>query len=244
VVNQVTLSGFGEGSVVATCPSGELALSGGWAVRYDSGATIYRSARSGTRGWAVYVNHPSSALVTSYAECLTGAPGAAIAERSASVSVAPSTANQAFPKCNAGEVVVGGGFAFDLHTGVELDVFRDKSSDTQWWGQVVNFGATSTLASIYAECLASSGASMKATTLSNLNVAVGGQGSALSVACPSGYYLSGGGFEDDAGAFVYDVQARVVLGDSGGSSIVWTASLYANGGHQDGLSVLAICLHL
>ncbi len=74
VVNQITLSGFGEGSVVATCPSGELALSGGWAVPYTSGATIYRSARAGTRGWAVSVNHPSSVLVTSTAECLTSAP--------------------------------------------------------------------------------------------------------------------------------------------------------------------------
>jgi hypothetical protein len=229
--------------VVATCPSGEIALSGGWAVRYDSGATIYRSSRSGARGWAVYVNHPSSVLVTSYAECLTNVHGATIAERLAQVSVAAGSANRAYAKCNAGEVVVGGGFAFDLHADVALDVFGNNASDTQWEGQVVNLGAASTLATVYAECLAYSGASMKATTLAGVNIAPGNQGSALSAACPSGYYLSGGSYIDQPAGFVYAMSAQMVLGDNG-SSIVWKALVYANGEHQAGLEVEAICLHL
>jgi hypothetical protein len=245
VVNQITLSGFGEGSVVATCSSGELALSGGWAVPYTSGATIYRSARSGTRGWAVYVNHPSSVLVTSYAECLKDASGAAMAERSALVSIAPNAADRAYPKCHAGEVVVGGGFAFDVHTDVGLDVFRENSSDTQWWGQALNYGTTTTLATVYAECLAYSGATMHATALTQSGIiAAGGVSSTDSLACPSGYFTSGGGFEDDAGAFVYDMQTQLVLGDSGGSYRVWVVSLYADRGNQNGLWVEAICLHL
>src|SRR5262249_44792557 len=118
VVSQSTLSGFGEGAVVATCPSGELALSGGWAAPYNSGATIYRSTHSGTRAWAVYVTPPSSVLITSYAECLKTASGPTIAERRARVSLAANPAGQASPRCPAGEVVVGGGFAFDRHTDV------------------------------------------------------------------------------------------------------------------------------
>jgi hypothetical protein len=230
--------------VVATCPSGEIALSGGWAVPYDSGATVYRSSRSGTHSWAVYVNHPSSALVTSYVECLKDATGAAIAERLAQVSVAAGAANRANPKCHAGEVVAGGGFAFDLHTGVGLDIFDSNSSDTQWEGQLVNLGATTTLASIYAECLAYSGASMQATAFVGLTIAAGNRGSAYSGACPSGYYLSGGGFiGQPGGSFVYDTQAQLVLSDSGSSSIAWAASLYANDGHEVGLGIGAICLH-
>ncbi len=182
--------------------------------------------------------------MTSTAECLTSAPGATIAERLAQISLAPNTAGRAYPKCNAGEVVVGGGFAFDLHTDVTLDVFRENSSDTQWSGQAVNRGATSTLASVYAECLASSGASMKATALTDSGIiAAGGRGSTFSVACPSGYYMSGGGFEGGRSGFVYDMQAQLVLGDNG-SYRAWMVSLYANGGIQDGLLVEAICLHL
>ena len=78
VVSQATLSGTSVGPVVATCPSGEIALSGGWAVAYNSGATIYRSERTGTGSWGVYVQHSSSVGVTTYAECLANATGATI----------------------------------------------------------------------------------------------------------------------------------------------------------------------
>src|SRR5262249_8009943 len=78
VVSQATLSGTSVGPVVATCPTGEIALSGGWAVAYNSGATIYRSARTSAQSWAVYVRHSSSVGVTTYAECLANASGAAI----------------------------------------------------------------------------------------------------------------------------------------------------------------------
>jgi hypothetical protein len=243
VINQITLSGYGDGSVVATCPSGELALSGGWAVRYDSGATVYRSSRSGAGAWSVSVNHPSTALVTSYAECLKDAPRATIAERRAQVSLAANTAGAATAKCNAGEVVAGGGFVFDQHTEVGLDFFSNNASDTQWEGQALNFGSTAALASVYAECLASIGASMQATAFAGLRIAAGNQGSAYSGACPSGYSLSGGAYNDEpGGAFLYDLQGRLVLGGGGGSSFIWAASLSANDGLDTGLEVQAICL--
>jgi hypothetical protein len=192
----------------------------------------------------VYVNHPSSALVTSYTECLTNAHSATIAERMAQVSVAAGAANRANPKCNAGEVVAGGGFAFDLHTDVGLDIFDNNATDSQWEGQVVNLGATSTLASIYAECLAYSGASMKATAFVGPSIGAGSRSSAYSGPCPSGDSLSGGGFiGQPGGSFVYGMQGQLVLSDSGGSSFVWAVSLYANDGHEVGLGAGAICLH-
>jgi hypothetical protein len=85
---------------------------------------------------------------------------------------------------------------------------------------------------------------MKATALTDSGIiAAGGRGSTFSMACPSGYYLSGGGFEGGRSGFVYDMQAQLVLGDNG-SYRAWVVSLYANGGIQDGLLVEAICLHL
>jgi len=243
-VNQLTLSGFGEGSVVATCPAGELALSGGWAIPYGLGATVYRSSRSGTRAWAVYVNHPSSALVTSYAECLKGAPGATIAERLAQITVAVNATDKADATCNAGEVVVGGGFALDQHQGVTLATFWNPA-ETQWEGHVVNLGAASTRATIDAECLAYRGASVQSTAFAGLIITAGNRGSATSGACPSGSFLSGGAYMDrPGGAFVYTMQAQVVLGESGGSLFVWAASLYANTGHDVGFEAGALCLRV
>jgi hypothetical protein len=241
VVNQVTLSGSGEGIVVATCPSGELALSGGWAVPYTSGTTILRSKRSGTRGWSVYVSFPSTVLVTVYAECLANASGATITERLAQVSVAPGGTVDAYPTCTMGEVVGGGGFALDAN--VVLYVFTNKL-DTQWWGMIVSHSANAALATIYAECLAYSGAYLAQSTNLYVTIAAGSTGSAISPSCPSGSYVSSGGFLHDENSFLYGMSTQRVFSDNGSTYIAWKVLAYARGTSPAEFRVDAICLHL
>jgi hypothetical protein len=244
VVNQVTLSGAGEGMVIATCPAGELAVSGGWGVKYNSNATILRSKRSGTGSWSVYVSFPSTVLVTVYAECLANASGATITERLTQVSVASGGQVDTYPTCNAGEVVGGGGFALDAN--LVLIVFTTKS-DTQWWGSIISHSANPALATIYAECLAYSGAYLALSTNQEINIATGSTGSVTAPPCPSGSYLSGGGFVHDDGSFIYAMSAQRVLSDNGSSYIGWTMLGYAYGRPgtvQVDVRVDAICLNL
>src|SRR5262249_45214332 len=104
VASQSTLSGTSVGPVLATCPSGELALSGGWSIPPHAGALVYSSERYNARSWAVYVRHGSSVNVTTYAECLANASGASIVGRTTYKSVAPGAHDDTGINCNAGEV--------------------------------------------------------------------------------------------------------------------------------------------
>jgi hypothetical protein len=232
VVSQTTLSGTDIGPVSVSCPAGEIALSGGWASSNSSDIFIYNSTRNGTGGWKVYVNHASSLLVNSYAECLKNASGATIAERLTQVSVAPGSTNSAIASCNSGEVLVGGGFA--LNTGLELYNFSANSA-TQWAGYAKNHGTTSGLLNTYAECLRYSGAHSSQTSYRQSSIAAGATGGTTSNACPSGTAVSGGGYADGIDAFIYTMSA-----DSGGTT--WTAYLYANGGKSELLNSYAMCL--
>ncbi len=232
VVSQTTLSGTNVGPVTANCPAGEIALSGGWATSNRSDLQVYNSTRSGTGGWKVYVNHSSSLLVNSYAECLRNASGATITERLTQVSVPAGGTNSAVASCNAGEVLVGGGYA--LNTGLEL-YNTSAASASQWRGYAKNHGSTSGLLNIYAECLTYSGAHSSQTAYRQSSIAAGDTGSTTSNACPSGTYVSGGGYADSADAYIYTMSA-----DSSGNT--WTAYIYADGGHSELLNSYAMCL--
>jgi hypothetical protein len=236
VVSQATLSGTSVGPVVATCPAGEIALSGGWAVAYNSGATIYRSARTGTGGWGVYVRHPATVGVTTYAECLSNASGASIAERVEYTSVGAHGFGRTLPSCNAGEVLVGGGFA--LATGLELDSSEPNPAlPMKWDGFSYNHGDSPASMNGYAECLAYARAHSSQTSSGGATIADGARGGTTSPACPSGTYVSGGGYgyATEATAFVYAMWAS-------GSGTTWTADLYAYGGADATLNSYAMCL--
>ncbi len=232
VVKQVTLAGTDTGPVTVSCPSGEVALSGGWATTNRSDLFVFNSTRSGTGSWQVYVGHSSSLLTNAYVECLRYASGATITQRLVQVSVAPGGINSATASCNAGEVLVGGGYA--LNTGLELYNFS-PASGTQWKGFARNHGTTSGLLNIYAQCLTYSSAHSSPTTFHQSSIAAGAVGSTVSAACPSGSAVSGGGYADSEDAFIYTMS-------SSGSGSTWTVYIFADGGHSELLNSYAMCL--
>jgi len=60
----------------------------------------------------------------------------------------------------------------------------------------------SALFNIYAECLTYSGAHSGQTTYKQSSIAAGATGSTASNTCPSGAYVSGGGYADSTDAFI------------------------------------------
>ena len=232
VVHQVTLSGTDVGPVTASCPSGEIALSGGWATTNRSDLFVYNSSRSGTGGWQVYVSHSSPLLANAYVECLRNAAGATIVQRLTQVPVAPGDINSATAACNAGEVLVGAGYA--LNNGLELYNFAPASA-TQWRGYARNHGTMTGLLNIYVQCLTYGSAHNSTATVNFSSIAAGATGSTVSGACPSGSVVSGGGFADSEGAFIYTMSAS-------GNGTTWTVYLYADGGRTEQLNSYAMCL--
>jgi hypothetical protein len=175
---------------VATCPAGEVALSGGWLI--DAHGNVKASQRSGN-GWGISVLSVDGAnvSVTTKVLCLGGVPGASAQEVSQLATANPKTGIRITATCPAGSVVVGGGFVNDL-TQIE---FLDQSSDvaSSWEGGFINNDPTiSRMLSGQAECLTAPGAHTTQVAVTASLVPGGTTGSALA-SCPAGLFLSGGG---------------------------------------------------
>jgi hypothetical protein len=200
VLHQQTLTGTSVGPVTVTCPAGEVALSGSWATSSSDGtnALVYNSSRNGAGGWNVYVQHSGSTLVNAYAMCLKNASGATVAERFAgSLSVNPGAYGSKFASCNAGETLVGGGFA----SSNGLTLYNFAASGATWGGYVYNITGSALPFSFYAECLTYSGSHSSLTSYAQAT------GHTVSNGCPSGSYVSGGGFAGNQNSHVYTMSA-------------------------------------
>jgi hypothetical protein len=217
--------------VTANCPTGELALSGGWAS--DPNTPIYNSSRTGGgsgNGWRIFP-YTSGALTNSYVMCLRNDPGASITQRQVMITVGAGTSGNSVAACNSGEVVVGGGFA-NPTPGVEIYNFTAQSNG--WGGYAKN--NTGSLADVffYAECLISSGAHTT-FTLPPAQTSVPGSGTgSTQITCPGSSLLSGGGYADQENAIVYS--------SSPNNSTTWEAALKDNSGSSNLLNVYAMCL--
>ena len=199
VLHQQTLTGTSVGPVTAICPAGEVALSGSWATSSSDGtnALIYNSSRSGAGGWNVYVQHSGSTLVNAYAMCLKNASGATVAERLGQITVNPNTYGTKFVSCNAGETLVGGGFASS--NGVSL--YNFTASGASWGGYAWNHTGGALLFNFYAECLHYTGSHSSSTSYAQAT------GHTVSNACPSGSWVSGGGFAANQNSHVFTMLA-------------------------------------
>lgn len=185
VVNQVSLSGTSSGPVTATCPAGELALSGSWATNSSdgSGAIVFNSTRNGSGAWNVYVSHSGATLVNAYVNCLKNPPaGATVSEVWAGgLSVPANSYGTKFASCGS-DTLVGGGFA--SNNGITL--YNFSNSGSSWGGYAWNHTTSAAAFSFYAECLHS------ATGHSASTLASGSSGTTAT--CPANTMVSGGGF--------------------------------------------------
>ncbi|HUY75514.1 MAG TPA: hypothetical protein VMV29_02005 [Ktedonobacterales bacterium] len=203
----------GGGYAAATCPQGDYALGGGWIVP-DTQASVYSAQVSGA-SWRVGVRaigHPIVVFVTAYVECLLGATSATLIQRPVSTYAVPNgTAVVGDAYCNPGETLVGGGFDLSASNG-SLEVQQDApieygdGGDTFLFFDVENHNSIVEPFTFSAECLSDVMASRYPLAGSvQVNVSASylyaapapvtaGETETLSVACPSGSWLAGGGF--------------------------------------------------
>jgi hypothetical protein len=199
--------------LIVYCPRGEIALSGGWDTE-GSAARVTQSLRYGTDGWQVFLYGPAVVSVTAYAECLKNAAGATISERANQVSILPGNAKLALSSCNAGETLVGGGFA--LGYGLDLYYFSPSADTaTQWVGYAQNDGDAYADLTVSAECLAAVKAQSRFTTSQQASI-------------------TAGGYATDSGATLSRMKAT--------GSTAWQAAIAASGGRDELLRSYALCL--
>jgi hypothetical protein len=229
VSDQTTIPAGKSAAIAATCPGGTQALGGGFASA--PGIRITRTMPDPS-GWLVSaLNTSASELpLTVYANCLRGDTGSV---RVVSADVLVSGGPMA--RCEKGEIVTGGGYSFDTDS---LDVYistpiGDSVDPSNAWSVMAhNQGADQTIR-VYALCLSNS--TLTSTLVRDqTNYLQGTDSVTVTLTCPSGAFMSAGGYEG-TGAYI----SRVNPADAGQWEVQVQGKIYFDGSLDH-----AVCLNL
>jgi hypothetical protein len=227
VLTQVTAPAGGVGHAVVNCPSGSVVTGGGFAG--NSNLFVYNTSATGN-GWEVYAQNLSGSdqLLNSYAMCLSNSSGST-QQVYAQVTAPGSSNGHAVVSCPSGSVVTGGGFAGNSN----LLVFNSSADGNGWGVYAQNNSGSGQLLNSYAICLSGTSGSTQ-QVVNQVTVSGSSAGQAVA-ACPSGTYLTGGGYAGNQNLFVYSDAA---------TGTTWEAAAQNTSGSGQLLNAYAICLTL
>jgi hypothetical protein len=227
VLTQVTAPASGVGHAVVNCPSGTVVTGGGFAG--NANLFVYSDSATGN-GWEVDAQNLSGSdqLLNSYAMCLANSSGTT-QQVYAQVTASGSSNGHAVVSCPSGSVVTGGGFAGNAN----LLVFNSSADGNGWGVYAQNNSGSGQLLNSYAICLSGTSGSTQ-QVVNQVTVAGSSSGQAVT-ACPSGAYLTGGGYAGNQNLFVYSNAA---------TSTNWESAAQNTSGSGQLLNAYAICLTL
>jgi hypothetical protein len=190
---------------------------------------VYNTSATGN-GWEVYAQNltGSDQLLNSYAMCLSNTSGST-QQVYTQVTALASGVGHAVVNCPSGSVVTGGGFAGNTN----LFVYNNSADGNGWEVYAQNLTGSGQLLNSYAMCLSGTSGSTQ-QVYSQVTASGSGIGHALT-ACPSGTYLTGGGYAGNQNLSVYNTSAN------GNGWEVYAQNLTGSG---QLLNSYAICLTL
>jgi hypothetical protein len=196
--------------VAVSCPTGEIALGGGWSAPQTK--RVFKALLTGNT-WTVFTYTPTGVnqqtagapqddtSVTAYVECLAGAPGAVVTRREVDSTVQPDKTNTLTQFCQANEAPVGFGFDLSASPGnLELQAANPETFEQAvWWNfWVKSHDVTARVAKGYAECLTGVPFFASYPGQAGSYVYASATGS-VTVNCPAGTTVAGGGLSYRAG---------------------------------------------
>ena len=197
VYEQSSIPAGDTGYTEVSCPSGSLAVGGGFAA--SSSLVVYNSSpRPG--GWIAYArnNSASSKLLNAYAICLYNTGGSI--SRVSNSTVVPAGGNaQATATCPSGSIVTGGGFASNSSSHWVYATLKGGSGWSTW---AHNTSGVDRAINTYAVCLSDVSASTSqvfAQSWISGNSSAGGE-----VVCPANTLVTGGGYYLGTGLVAYN----------------------------------------
>ncbi len=228
VGDSVSIPANSNGNTTVSCPSGSVVVSGGFAG--SSGVRIWHSTMdSDANGWRVYGHNTtaSSRSINVYATCLHNSGGSSSLEvEHMNVNANGQTNLQV--GCPSGSQVTGGGWVIGSTTSIEI--YNSTKIGNGWQIYINNTSGTSPQVNVYAVCL--SGVPGTTSSVSGGGDVPGNDIGHVAKQCPSGQYVTGGGFVTNIGAIIYNT-SKV---DNG-----WQNYARNTTGTQKGLSTTAIC---
>lgn len=196
IFNQVSINAGSTGSATATCPSGSIVVGGGFAS--NAGLIAYTSMMEGN-SWKVYGSNTagSTGLLNAYAICLHTTTGTTTQVYS-QVSMAAGGIGHAVVNCPSGSVPTGGGWAGNDR----INIYNSNNTGSGWEVYAKSKSGSSELLNAYAICLSGTSSTVEQK---GKQVTIGANASdGSSVGCPSGTYVTGGGFAMNGDAFIYN----------------------------------------
>jgi hypothetical protein len=197
VVSFGTIAGNDSGSVEVDCPSGALAVGGGFAA--SNGLIVYNSTpQSG--GWRTYARNTtgSGKQLNVYAICLYNTAGS-VSWQTNQQTIDAGTSRRIETTCPSGSIVTGGGFASSSY---RHWVFATRQSDNGWETRARNISGVDQPLTTYSVCL--SGVSAVTSRVFDQATILAGASSGGEVSCPTNTLLTGGGYWVASGLQAYN----------------------------------------
>ena len=227
ISEQITIPQNNTENRTVNCPSGSVVVSGGFS--HQIGVRVWQSMKHGN-GWRVYAtnNHTSSRTITITATCLFNSGGASD-QTITTENANPNDFTLINTTCPAGSIVTGGGWKIGENSPIQI--FHSSQSGNGWQIEVNNPTSNRPEINIYAICL--SGVSGRTTQEESLNnIVPPNETGDVEKLCPSGTFVTGGGFNMDLALDLYN------------SSIFqngWVISVRNPTGEERRLDTFAIC---
>jgi hypothetical protein len=224
---QVMIAPGNSGHTTVNCPSGTVAVSGGFAAQ--TGIRIFHSMKDGN-GWRVYGRNLASAnqQMTIYAVCLTTSSGSS-SQPFEQVNIAANDRTNLSVDCPTDSIVTGGGWVIGSDTGV--DIYNSSRDGNGWQIWVNNTQSNTPLVNVYAICLSGvSGSTSQIMSSGTIDALDSGY---VKKECPSGSLSTGGGFAIQLGPVIYNTSYR----DNG-----WINYALNQTGDDKTMYTYAICL--
>jgi hypothetical protein len=145
-------------------------------------------------GWVVEPTPPYAGNANAFVVCLQHAAGVSIRERQTIFAIAANSSGTGVAACNAGEILVGGGFNGE-GTNVDISHLSPSADHTGFILTAAYHGTSSQQTMfVYAECLSAPKAHLIVPPPTTATISPHGSGP-VQISCPNGTLLSGGGID-------------------------------------------------
>ncbi len=227
ISEQITIPPNNTDSRTVNCPSGSVVVSGGFA--HQLGVRVWHSMKNGN-GWRVFAtnNHTSARQVTITATCLFNSGGTSD-QATTQQNANRNDTTQITTTCPAGSIVTGGGWVIGSNTAIQ--VFQSSRSGNGWQIFINNPTSNSPPVNVYAVCLSGVPGSTS-ETVSSENMVPPNETADEEQLCPSGTFVTGGGFMIDLSLNLYNTSVF----QNG-----WVNSVHNPTGEEKRLDTFAIC---
>ena len=231
ISDQTNVPAGASGTTIAACTADSMMISGGFAS--GEGIKITKTMPD-PAGWLVTgLNDSADALpLTAYAYCLHNATGSM---RVVSVDIPVSGAP--FARCQNGEIITGGGYAFDtdsLEVYISTPIGDSTDPSNAWSVTARSQQSADEPISVYALCLSASNLTSTLARDEKVNYGPDTNSLNFTIACPVGAMMTVGGYEG-TGAYVSRINSK----DAG----LWEVQVQGKN-YFDGSLDHAVCLNL